>query len=65
MRFALPVPILTNISYPTLPALDLTRCVYAYFMGVPVADLPFKDLLTHHIYELTPGIVITAMQPER
>ena len=24
-------------------------------MGVPVADLPFKDLHTHHIYELSPG----------
>jgi hypothetical protein len=31
------------------------RCIYAYFMGIPIAELPFKDLLTHHIYELTPG----------
>lgn len=33
----------------------LFRCIYAYFMGVPIADLPFKDLHTHRIYELTPG----------
>jgi hypothetical protein len=27
-------------------------------MGVPVVDLPFKELLTHHIYELSPGTVL-------
>jgi hypothetical protein len=38
--------------------LAYNRCVYSYFMGVPVVDLPFKELLTHHIYELSPGTVL-------
>eukprot|EP00599_Poterioochromonas_sp_BG-1_P003603 CAMPEP_0173146218 /NCGR_PEP_ID=MMETSP1105-20130129/8358_1 /TAXON_ID=2985 /ORGANISM="Ochromonas sp., Strain BG-1" /LENGTH=657 /DNA_ID=CAMNT_0014060369 /DNA_START=226 /DNA_END=2199 /DNA_ORIENTATION=+ len=31
------------------------RCIYAYFMGVPQEDLPFKEFETHRLYELTPG----------
>lgn len=31
------------------------RCVYAYFMGVPLNDIPFQDFRFHHIYELAPG----------
>lgn len=31
------------------------RCIYAYFMGVPLNEIPVKEFLQHHIYELTPG----------
>ena len=31
------------------------RCVYAYFTGVSLQDIPFKDFKFHHIYELSPG----------
>lgn len=31
------------------------RCIHAYFMGVPLQELPFSDLLPHRIYELEPG----------
>eukprot|EP01034_Spumella_vulgaris_P022553 gene22554-28687_t len=31
------------------------RCIHAYFMDVPIQDLPVNDLLPHHVYELTPG----------
>lgn len=32
------------------------RCIYAYFMGVPIVELPTLDLQLHQIYELTPGM---------
>eukprot|EP01038_Epipyxis_sp_PR26KG_P008460 gene8460-11440_t len=35
--------------------LAVLRCIYAYFMGVPLQDIPFKSFEAHHIYELTPG----------
>eukprot|EP01036_Dinobryon_divergens_P025471 gene25470-34022_t len=35
--------------------LAVLRCVYAYFTGVPLQDIPFKDFKFHHIYELSPG----------
>lgn len=41
--------------FPHCLCFTYCRCIYAYFMGVPIAELPFKDLHTHRIYELTPG----------
>mmetsp|Transcript_13704 Transcript_13704/g.22834 ORF Transcript_13704/g.22834 Transcript_13704/m.22834 type:complete len:506 (-) Transcript_13704:838-2355(-) len=31
------------------------RCIYAYFMGVPLNDIPTKEFLMHNVYELAPG----------
>lgn len=33
------------------------RCIYAYFMGVPLEELPHQNFEYHHIYELTPGML--------
>lgn len=32
------------------------RCIYAYFMGIPLNDIPFKEFLTNRVYELSPGM---------
>jgi hypothetical protein len=34
------------------------RCIYAYFMGVPLEEIPFKEFKHHHLYELEPGIIL-------
>ena len=42
------------------------RCIYAYFMGVPLNEIPFKEFKYHHIYELEPGpfgCTCTIIQP--
>jgi broad specificity phosphatase PhoE len=31
------------------------RCIYAYFMGVALPDIPVKPFMKHHVYELSPG----------
>jgi hypothetical protein len=31
------------------------RCIYAYFMGVPLTEMPYKEFEYHRIYELSPG----------
>lgn len=35
--------------------LAVLRCIYAYFMGVDLVDIPFIDFKMNNIYELTPG----------
>lgn len=32
-----------------------SRCIYAYFMGVPLSEVPMKEFQQHLVYELTPG----------
>lgn len=39
--------------------LAVLRCVYAYFTGVPLHEIPFKEFKFHHIYELSPGIAVS------
>ncbi|CAM9986756.1 unnamed protein product [Phaeothamnion confervicola] len=34
--------------------LAVQRCLYAYFMGIPVKDVPYVDLPMHHLTELLP-----------
>lgn len=31
------------------------RCIYAYFMGVPLENIPTHEFLIHRVYDLTPG----------
>lgn len=35
--------------------LAVLRCIYAYFMGVPLQEIPFKNFERHRVYELSPG----------
>lgn len=35
--------------------LAVLRCIYAYFMGVPLVEIPFKEFERHKVYELSPG----------
>lgn len=31
------------------------RCIYAYFMGSSIEDIPFLPFRRHCVYELSPG----------
>jgi len=31
------------------------RCLYAYFMGIPMTEIPYLELPMHVVIELTPG----------
>ena len=35
--------------------LAVLRCIYAYFMGSKLEDIPYKPIRRHCVYELTPG----------
>lgn len=35
--------------------LAVLRCIYAYFMGVPLPEIPVKPFDRHKVYELSPG----------
>lgn len=35
--------------------LAVQRCLYSYFMGVPMSEVPYLDLPKHVVIELTPG----------
>ncbi|GAB5033052.1 bifunctional 6-phosphofructo-2-kinase fructose-bisphosphate 2-phosphatase [Nannochloropsis oceanica] len=42
-------------SVVVISHLAVQRCLYAYFMGIPPADLPYLQLPHHTVYELEPG----------
>jgi len=33
----------------------ICRCIYAYFMGVQLSEIPYKEFKYHRVYELNPG----------
>jgi len=35
--------------------LAVLRCIHAYFMGIPLEEIPYKPFQRHVIYELSPG----------
>lgn len=35
--------------------LAVLRCIYAYFMGFKLEDIPYKPIKRHRVYELIPG----------
>jgi broad specificity phosphatase PhoE len=35
--------------------LAVLRCIFAYFMGTKLEEVPFKPFARHIIYELKPG----------
>jgi hypothetical protein len=44
---------------PSLPALTspppFPRCIYGYFSGARMEDIPTLPFKTHHLYQLSPG----------
>ena len=38
--------------------LAVLRCIFAYFMGTKLEDVPFQAFQRHTIYELKPGILL-------
>jgi hypothetical protein len=37
--------------------LAVLRCIFAYFMGTKLEDVPFQAFQRHTIYELKPGML--------